>query len=190
MDHLHGASSWGELATSKSKLSDSAAKLFDGDEVVLIDIEDTATVKRVCTALLKSAMITDTHQACRRALGGGIDDQLETMKYMVHARQRKAICDLVRVDYKLSWLRELYHNGRVPGLPSSEPDWAGWDRQKLCYSLNWDETDPVVKGCIDKMPQLRFVYIIMIRDDANQEEVHVDYSSWGFPDSGFDSWDH
>lgn len=65
-------------------------------------------------------------------------EHVEFMMDDLDEEMQEAQHEMIRFDYKLSWLLELYINKRVPGLPDVMPQMAGWDSSRRRFYLNWD----------------------------------------------------
>ncbi|KAI2464189.1 hypothetical protein F4781DRAFT_84919 [Annulohypoxylon bovei var. microspora] len=135
-----------------SLLSYEIGTLFGNDSVVLVDHTDTAEVNRV-------ASILKTDDSTRFCVAG-----LTRISKVLSERQQLAHWNGLLFDYKLMWLSEIYQKDRVRDLPDDPPDVGGWDEEKMSLRLNWNENDPVVKKCLDKMPEIKFVYVILSED--------------------------
>ncbi|XDG00930.1 hypothetical protein ABKA04_000545 [Annulohypoxylon sp. FPYF3050] len=173
-------SDWGLFDLRRSKVTYDTEKLFKKDSVMLIDVSDTKKVKHVCNELTTPGRTPqDDHEQALKEQGkvirkrkpgrDWIKECVEHVEFMMDdldEEMQEAQHEMIRFDYKLSWLLELYINKRVTGLPDVMPQIAGWDSSRRRFYLNWDETDPIVKRCIDMMPKIDFVYIFMMKDDV------------------------
>ncbi|KAI1213093.1 uncharacterized protein F4807DRAFT_412917 [Annulohypoxylon truncatum] len=150
----HNSRSRDSFTLQTSLLSPQIATLFGTDSALLVDHTNADEVARVAQVLETDEW--DTTRAC--ALG------LTRLGKELSPTQRKAHWDGLRFDYKIAWLQEVYQQDRVRGLPDDPPDVVGWDAESNRLLMNWDEEDPVVKKCLAKMPEIRFVYVILTED--------------------------
>ncbi|KAI0887508.1 uncharacterized protein GGS22DRAFT_198753 [Annulohypoxylon maeteangense] len=150
----HTARSRDTFTLRSSLLSIPIAAMFGVDSVVTVDMTDTQEVARVADVLR-----TDEWDNTRACVNG-----LTRIERELDAEQRRAHWNGLWFDYKLAWLSEIYQRDNVRGLPDDPPDVDGWDHESLMFRLNWDESDPVVKKCLRKMPEIKFVYVILTQN--------------------------
>ncbi|KAI1460615.1 hypothetical protein F4805DRAFT_369434 [Annulohypoxylon moriforme] len=150
----HTGRSRASFVLETSLLSSSIAALFGTDSVLVIDHTDMEEVERVAKVLKKDGF--DDTRLCEL--------ELTRISRTLSATQRAAHWNALRFDYKLMFLWEVYLQDKVRGLPADAPDVAGWDAERMMLRLNWDEDDPVVRKCLDRMPEIKFVYVILTQD--------------------------